>query len=488
MALRLELGQLYLQTGEAHFCIQTLSGLDLAAARNNLALAHFHQGDATRARELLEKAAQDEPRNLLALGWACKLALYTGDLGTVRGTGRSSWKRVMALRDSDALTQLEVLLWHGGGERAWRLFQDYQNKGWERIDYHWITLGAACAVAAGDPAAADDLLTKASHIKKAPEQVFDNHQDLNLSPGDRRGQRILGLKEVLPRGLLNNLVSAAQDSDPMLGRMCRVAAPISTPYWQHVYSLGDKAAASVAICVMKYRAEAGEPGAEQALFELLRKPADDNASRFSLMRYLKDQGFSAPGEPLSIWDGEEVREVVQKEQIINTEPKPSKLSEADEEKMGDALELCFANRFEEALPVFAEMLETYPDETSLYANLAGIYEHRGDKQKARELLERALEVDPDYLIGRANLAKFDLFDGDLAGAQAWLGGVVQLDVLHVDEAFALYTAYFQLYVAKREFSSAQNSLDQLGKFPLRQAQEKSLPSLQSYLNAKSGGQ
>ncbi|MEO7337171.1 MAG: tetratricopeptide repeat protein [Caldimonas sp.] len=62
-----------------------------------------------------------------------------------------------------------------------------------------------------------------------------------------------------------------------------------------------------------------------------------------------------------------------------------------------------AKRNTEAIALFQQLTDDYPDLAEPYNNLAALYAASGDYSKAREALERALRMNPDYATAHENL-------------------------------------------------------------------------------------
>ncbi len=63
------------------------------------------------------------------------------------------------------------------------------------------------------------------------------------------------------------------------------------------------------------------------------------------------------------------------------------------------------NQSEKAKTIYLEIIKQNPKELKSMNNLASIYIEEGDKDKARELLERCLKIDPNFVYARKNLEK-----------------------------------------------------------------------------------
>lgn len=60
-------------------------------------------------------------------------------------------------------------------------------------------------------------------------------------------------------------------------------------------------------------------------------------------------------------------------------------------------------RIDEALPVFQQLTEEFPELPEPYNNLAALYAARGDFEKARMALDGALRANPGFAVAHENL-------------------------------------------------------------------------------------
>ena len=70
--------------------------------------------------------------------------------------------------------------------------------------------------------------------------------------------------------------------------------------------------------------------------------------------------------------------------------------------------LAALGRPEEAMDVYRDMTQRYPELPEPWNNMAVLYAKRGDIDRAQEALENALRAAPDYAAARANLADIQL--------------------------------------------------------------------------------
>ena len=104
-------------------------------------------------------------------------------------------------------------------------------------------------------------------------------------------------------------------------------------------------------------------------------------------------------------------------------------------------------------------LEREPDAPDLLNNLSAAYILQGRTAEAEAIIRQVHERNPEYLHGRANLARFLIEDGKLDEAEALLEPLFSRTRLHVSEFSALVSARIELLFARKERQTAWTWLD-----------------------------
>jgi tetratricopeptide (TPR) repeat protein len=116
---------------------------------------------------------------------------------------------------------------------------------------------------------------------------------------------------------------------------------------------------------------------------------------------------------------------------------------------------------------FNRILDMEPDNCCAAFNLCLVWlerDGRVGRRRAQARMEEIRDQFPDYLFARISLAQFAAIDGDLDRASDLLEPVFCAKRLHASEAIALFTAQVQIAVKRREFDSAEQSLELLAQF------------------------
>jgi len=113
---------------------------------------------------------------------------------------------------------------------------------------------------------------------------------------------------------------------------------------------------------------------------------------------------------------------------------------------------------------FNRILDKEPDNCSAAYNLCVVWLERdgeAGRRRAQARMEEIHDQFPDYLFAPISLAQFAAMDGDLDRASDLLEPILDAKKLHATEAIALFTAQVQIAIKRREFGSAEQSMELL---------------------------
>ena len=143
--------------------------------------------------------------------------------------------------------------------------------------------------------------------------------------------------------------------------------------------------------------------------------AGTNEERLKAAHLLAERGHLPTDEPVRLWMDGEWRELLLRKFEITDEPYLP-YSEEVLELLVQAGEVYQGEDWDEAERIYRHILELEPNCCPAYQNLAVIASMRGDVDTMRAYVEKSLEIDPDYVMGRCSLAGIHLQEGriDLA--------------------------------------------------------------------------
>ena len=432
---RIELGQLLTETRHFEHAIKTLRGNDYTPAQNNLGICLFHTGDFKGAARCFNDVWQEEPKNLVALSWIAKLRLFEGkkDEALVLSKPLS---HTPALRLEDAIAQMLGLLLLGLPEEACETFTVTQKQDWwfQTKDLPSMALAlhiaGACFAQSGKEAKASQLWNKA--LEQRPELTItsNNLDDLYAPPEQRNGAWPVYLYEHIPGHWLKQIQKGAEP--------ITVTRPMSNDYLESVARIADPMTFELITTLLRDRARQGDPEAGKRAIDLLAGKQGSPQSRLAVGLELVEAGIIDPDRTIKFWDGETWRDVQLKRMEVHGEPNPGKLNPAQQEEMTTAIDALKRKDLGTARRILEKLSNEVPDEPTVWGNLAATHEHSNDMEKAETALKQALSVDPDYLMGRCNLAMLYLKMDRDDEAKAILPDPHYRTSLHFQEAITLH--------------------------------------------------
>ncbi len=256
---------------------------------------------------------------------------------------------------------------------------------------------------------------------------------------------------------MRRLIRSDHSDDPATDER----TPVSNAYLEAVARIGDPRAMKLSTALLTTRVDHGDEDAGKRLLAILKGKQGSFQERFSLGMTLMQAGVIEQGQTIELWDGKEFRPTQIQGHKIHNEPNPSKLSPSQQERMAEALYAFKRGDLTTAKELLERLSRDVPDEPSVWGNLASVHERLGDKEKSRALIEKSLEIDPNYLMGRCNLALTELQQGNIESAKRYLEGLFDREELHIHEATALFGAHAVLSAMEGDYDQAEQLLDSI---------------------------
>jgi tetratricopeptide (TPR) repeat protein len=200
----------------------------------------------------------------------------------------------------------------------------------------------------------------------------------------------------------------------------------------------------------------GTPAAYAVLRRFGLSQAGDDEARMQALLILLEAGQITSGERLRIWNKGRWQEVQLRQQIVSDRPREANPRVV--KLMRRALDAFQKKEDQKAERLFHEILALDPNAKEAYNNLGSIYAYRGEAGRAKEMFQKALELDPLYVFPRCNLALYLLDDDDVEGAEAMIAPLAEVTQFHPQE-MAFYT-YLQarLLIRRKEYQAARQAL------------------------------
>lgn len=455
--VRFDLGKLLLESGDFESAIDRLEGVDLLPARNNLALALHHSGQTDAALSAFLRNWEDDTDNLFALGWAVRLRLYRGDEDGALGLCRPLAGAERPRRIDDALGQLNGLLLMRQNADAWEAFSRVRNADWldgsghsDALLFHF----GACAAA---------RLGRVKDAKVLWKEALEAYPSLSIAEANLRAVEqdsgALAFPMVFDTGA--SLPISATDRLRAHPEQALAELDATSLYLNAIYLNGDDGLRKLTTLILRHRAEQGDREAASMLKDFAGLAIGAREDRFTVLRFLRDKGLLAAGEPVKFWDGATHREIKMISTQITRDPVKSDLPDPLQERLEDSIEHINAGRNDKAEALLQQILERVPDHPVVMGNLAALRTRQRREDEARSLLERVVAKHPAYLFARCNLASLLIERGEFEGAKDLLAGLVDRERMHIQDHFALMGTVAKLHAAQGDMEAAQRFVDSL---------------------------
>ncbi|MGR9053125.1 MAG: response regulator [Gammaproteobacteria bacterium] len=122
-------------------------------------------------------------------------------------------------------------------------------------------------------------------------------------------------------------------------------------------------------------------------------------------------------------------------------------------RLGLGMVAFFRNQYEQALPIFRQLIDEQPMQLEAYDWLIKIYEARGDYASARQMLQKAVELSPQAILRQQKLAAVADKTEQLDVAEQAYKNAVALGKYSVHKSSGDYAGLARVY-AKNDFNQA----------------------------------
>jgi len=428
---------------------------NLASAFNNISLIRFIQGQLEEAIVTARRVLTEcNPDNFHALSNLVHFLCAAGRPEEAHPFAerlkavQSKWVDVW-------LKKAEGLSYLGDDEGVLEAFTQAKTAGMLRRPYVEpliCHLAGAAAARLGREREARRYFRQALRFQPGLSRAADNLADLRKPAGQRDGPWAFGLHEWAPSKTLEDMVALLEPAtrgkptDEGMERAARrflAQHPETVGLIPILLERGDPHGRDFAQHLARI---AGTPETLDALADFALSPYGPDELRREVAYALVDAGRLPRGQMVKMWVEGEQQELMLFGYAITPEP-TEQLPRRAQKLMERAVSAINDRRLDEAEQRLQEALEILPDHPSLLQNLAVVYDLRGDAKRSRALVEQAVEMNPDYVIGRCQMARFAVERGDLEKAEQWLEPVMKRETFHISEFIAFCEARIDLELA-----------------------------------------
>ncbi|MEB3335821.1 MAG: tetratricopeptide repeat protein [Leptolyngbyaceae bacterium] len=470
IALLHEQGQAYLERGDYAQARQAEEAVlrikpDFWSAHNNLCLICYSEGDMEGAIALAQNTLEQQPDNIHALSNLTRFYSVQGKWEQAQVFGERL--KASQAKAWDLWTKkVEALSYLGDDAGILEVFEqakaadDLKTTG--GLFHHWVAVAMARS---GQSQQAEQQWKEA--LKKSPGLTLAqaNLNDLRKMVGQRHGAWAFDLNYWLNRSDVEDLtvilksVFQSKDEAGMTKAIQRYLQehPHIIQLIPVLLDRGDPAGREFALRCAE-TAEKPEMLEALRIFALSQSGTDELRNKAAVK--VSEAGLLPPG-PVRLWIKGEWRDILLIAYQFHHDP-PTRHPRQIEDWLREALSLLKQQNAEaakEAEQLLQQALAVKPDAPDLLNNLALAYGLQDREEDAMRLIQQLVEQHPEYVCGRAAMAKWQIRQGDLEAAEAILKPMISYKRFHVDDFAVFSSAYLELLMAQKRPEAAEGWLN-----------------------------
>ncbi len=431
---------------------------DAVAPLNNLALAYMPQGHLEEATNAARQVLEREPGNVHALSNLAQSLIRLGRQAEARATVHKL--RAQPITDGVLYAKVfEALATLGDDAAVIDVYETFeQSDAAKELRMPMVHHLAAVSYARqGNVNRARTLWKRAQKLEPDFTLARANLDDLKKPVEERSGAWPFTINHWIPQSWVEALGRAASKgtrSETALEREIKHVLR-TIPYLEPVLPI---------------LLERGDPAGRQMAL-MIARTADLLVLRdFALSRYGTDQqrleaaqratelGLLPRGKPVPLTVKGKQTDLLLLAYEIYEKPQPSDIPSKAQDLLEEAHDALLEGHAEEAETLSREALEIAPDHPTLLNFLASSLTLQRRNGDAAAVVERTVELHPDYLFGRTAMAQLCIADDRLDEARDWLEPLLQRPRFHVSEFKAVCMAHVELLIAEKEVEGAQSWL------------------------------
>jgi tetratricopeptide (TPR) repeat protein len=424
---------------------------DFAPALNNLTIAYTNHGRLEEAIEAARRVLAADPDNPHALSNLIRALVVSGRAGEARSLA----DRLVAV-DAGAgpdpwLKKAEALSFLGDDERMPRVFEEAERAGALEDDESAALLLHYAAVAElrrGDEQAARKHWAEALRRSPTLDLAEENLADLEKPPGERHAPWPFSFPHYIALELVDELMSYVKRFEKRGGlqrgmREFLAAHPHVAGLVPVLLDRGDSMGRELALQIAM---GAGTPELLEALKEFVLGRRGPDRLRVSALDPVVSAGL-LPRGAIPMWVRGAQTEInflgleITTEPVVKLPPKVQELLRAGSEAIHEG-------DFERARELYERVLELRPDDLSARFNLALVAREEGDMETFETAAREIHREHPDYVFARTSLAEIEMARGRIDEAEALVAPLREKAQMHFSEAQAFINASIQLDLAR----------------------------------------
>ncbi len=436
---------------------------------NNLSLIYHAEGNFDKAIETARRTLAIDPNNYHALSNLCRYLCLSGKLKDAQqaATHLKALSQKQNFHTVDFATKAAEALSYLGddaGVLAVSALAEADIEDASDESPFLLHLTAAATLRLGDEAQAKKLWAKAIRAQPGLMLAQENVDDLRKPEGERNAPFAYGLTYWLSAHIMTDVRAEMQtavqrDDDESLARAARRIVRKHPSLEALVPVLLDRGDAAAREMGLMLAIATRTPTLLEALRDFTLSKRGTDAQRMRAGQVAREAGLL--GSKVTLWVKGQQQELVLMGFRIHHEPSDYGHSEHVKDLAEDAIIAMREGDVDEAEAALKEALGFEPEAPDLQMNLSRIYESRGDKERADEMLRDIHQRHPDYFFGRVGMARIHIDAGRLDEAKALLNPMLEMTRIHASEFAVLATTEGELHLAQNQPEGAQHWLDML---------------------------
>ncbi len=409
--------------------------------RNNRAVALFARADIAAALPLFETSWQQAPSNTFALERVVRLRIWRDGRAGLQDLAQAL-RASVPQRAEDAVGKLFGLILLGEWDAAEACWQadagsSQDSAQGDRLAGLFAYAGTVLALRAGDIPAATERLRLARNAIPQHEPTAAIQAAMQSAEPANFHAEIGEVGAWLPSSWLLRLRNMRTTKADLERRVEQhlAACDAHPEYLGLAAELGGPSVGGIAVEVLKARARGGDVPATEQLKSILTRPCGTDRQRVDLLNWLARERLIDPATPSPMLANGNVARVKAVAFALTSNPtSPMPYRPAAHRRCLAMYDLIDQGRLDEALVAANEVCSLAPAVPMSHANVATVREAIDERDTEVEAgFRRALELDDDYLIARAGLARVLARHGDLDAASAMLAPSMARPLYHYSE-------------------------------------------------------
>lgn len=460
-----EEGQIALHTGDYPGCIKlNRRALQILGpftpCINNLSIAQFFYGYPQEAIRSANQVLELDPENVHALANMIRFLSWIG----LADQALVHWQVLKSVDPGDTQLRMKIIEAAAMMEEddyVWDLLKDMpaRQQGGRSFDLQLELMRAVCAANLGLPEAAD-LLGELSKQVPYAEVLLEAFVSGKPGPGWAARYPYFHSSQLLPDQQINAFLDLLKREPDMPPKRFRKEVQRFADRFPQLVLFAEKTILEDGVpdAGIPLLATIATPEAYEVLRRIGLGQVGSEELRMDALVALQRAGKIPADEPVKFWLEDEWREI----RLLDYEIGGGRDLPYREEVnllLERAAKVNLEGDEDRAIDLYEQVLREEPRAKEAYNNLASIYAYRSEHEKARELFERALDLDPAYIIARCNKAIYLMDDGELGQAEALIMPAFERHHMHAQEYAFLCFTRARMHYLRDELKQALHLLE-----------------------------